>query len=69
MLCFSRLSPEAESVSSRCRSISEWVIAAESPYQPHFLLGSEEREKKNKKHVFCAIVVQQFVFITRFKIR
>lgn len=48
MLCFSRLSPEAESVSSRCRSISEWVIAAESPYQPHFLLGSEEREKKTK---------------------
>lgn len=53
MLCFSRLSPEAESVSSRCRSISEWVIAAESPYQPHFLLGSEEREKKQKTCFLC----------------
>ena len=41
-----RLSPRAESVSSCCGSISEWVIAAEAPYQPRFLLGLELRSKK-----------------------
>lgn len=50
--------PQAESGSSRCCSISEWVIAAESQYQPHFVLGFFV--------VRVAVVAQQFVLMTRF---